>query len=98
MTISRRLMLLLAIPLAALVGLAIFTRIQLAVIEQRTRFVAETRIDALVTLANLSRSFTEMRVSVRSYLLATTPQQQSAARSSFDACELDVNRLLGHYA
>jgi signal transduction histidine kinase/DNA-binding response OmpR family regulator len=98
MTIARRLMILLAIPLAALVGMGLFTRYQLATIEARTRFVAESRITALATIGNLSRSFAEMRVAVRSNLLATTPQQQAAARWTFDASEREVARLLRQYA
>ena len=70
MTIAKRLIVLLAVPLVALVGLGVFTRLQLE-IEARSRFVAESRIVALATLGNLSRSFAELRVNVRSYLLAT---------------------------
>jgi signal transduction histidine kinase/CheY-like chemotaxis protein len=98
MTIARRLMLLVAIPLLALIGLGIFTRMQLAELQTRTRFVAESRISALATLGNLSRAFAEMRVNVRSFLLATTPQQRGAARFSFDDNERNVTRLLEEYA
>src|ERR1051325_2493407 len=98
MTIDRRLILLLAIPLLAMVAVGIFTRIQLAQIESRTRFVAESRIAALATLGNVSRGFTEMRVSVRSYLLARTPRERDEVRLSFDGREKDVTRLLQHYA
>src|SRR5207247_1463484 len=98
MTIGRRLIILLAFPLLALVGLGIFTRVQLARIETRTRFGAESRVDALATLGNLTRSFVEMRVSVRSFLLATSPQQQAAARKAFDQNEGTVTRLLERYA
>ena len=71
MTIAKRLIILLAVPLVALLGLGVFTRLQLAEIEARSRFVAESRIVALATLGNLSRSFSELRVNVRSHLLAT---------------------------
>ena len=43
MTIAKRLIILLTVPLAALVGLGIFTRLQLAQIEAHSRFVAESR-------------------------------------------------------
>ena len=72
MTIAKRLIILLTVPLVALVGLGVFTRLQLAQIEARSRFVAESRIVALATLGNLSRGFAELRVNVRSHLLATT--------------------------
>ena len=79
-------------------GAGIFTRLQLSKIEERSRFVAESRIEALATLGNLSRSFAELRVNVRSYLLATNQAQRAAARAAFDEDERDVTRLLQQYA
>ena len=98
MTIATRLLALLTVPVAVLVGLGVFTGLQLANIEARTRFVAESRIVALATLGNLSRAFAELRVNVRSHLLATTDAQRAAARARFDHDERDVNRLLQEYA
>ena len=98
MTIAKRLIILLTVPLAALVGLGIFTRLQLAQIEAHSRFVAESRFVALATLGNLSRSFAELRVNLRSHLLATTDAQRAAARGLFDDDEQDVNRLIREYA
>ena len=97
-TIAKRLIVLLAVPLVALLGLGVFARLQLAEIEARSRFVAESRIVALATLGNLSRSFAEMRVNVRSYLLATTDAQRATARAAFDEDEQVVNQLLQQYA
>jgi two-component system, sensor histidine kinase and response regulator len=98
MTIGRRLIVLLTIPLAGLIGLGLFTALQLRDIEARSRFVAESRIVALATLGNLSRSFAELRVNVRSHLLARTPEQRAEARARFDEDERDVGRLLRTYA
>jgi signal transduction histidine kinase/CheY-like chemotaxis protein/CHASE3 domain sensor protein len=98
MTIAKRLIILLTVPLVALLGLGVFTRLQLAKIEASSRFVAESRIVALATLANLSRSFAELRVNVRSYLLATNDAQRAAARAAFDEDEQNVNRPLQQYA
>src|SRR5262245_38726983 len=98
MTISRRLLILLAVPLVALLGLGLFTRVQLSTIEARSRFVSETRIEALAKLGNLARSFAELQVNVRSYLLATNDAQRTAARSAFDQNEREVGELLRHYA
>src|SRR5206468_992664 len=50
MTIARRLTILLTVPLLALLGLGIFTRLQLNVIEAASRRVAESRVVALATL------------------------------------------------
>jgi signal transduction histidine kinase/DNA-binding response OmpR family regulator/HPt (histidine-containing phosphotransfer) domain-containing protein/CHASE3 domain sensor protein len=98
MTIAKRLMMLLAVPLVALLGLGLFTRLQLSRIEARSRFVAESRIVALATLGNLSRHFAELRINVRSYLLATDDATRKAARAAFDEDDGDVNRLLQEYA
>jgi signal transduction histidine kinase/DNA-binding response OmpR family regulator/HPt (histidine-containing phosphotransfer) domain-containing protein/CHASE3 domain sensor protein len=98
MTIAKRLLFLLAVPLLALLGLGIFTRIQLSKIEARTRFVAESRIAALANIGHLSRTFAELRVTVRSYLLVTNSTQQAALRSEFDEGERDVSRILANYA
>jgi signal transduction histidine kinase/CheY-like chemotaxis protein len=97
-TIAKRLIVLLTVPLVALLGLGVFARVQLAEIESRSRFVAESRITALATLGNLSRGFAELRVNVRAYVLATTDAQRRAAREDFDDDEQDVVRLLTTYA
>jgi len=98
MTIAKRLIILLAVPLVALLGLGVFTRLQLAEIEAKSRFLAESRILALATLGNLSRSFAELRVNVRSYLLATNETQRASVRKLFDDDEREVNQLLQKYA
>ena len=98
MTIAKRLIILLAVPLVALLGLGIFTRLQLSKIEARSRFVTESRVEALATLGNLSRSLAELRVDVRSHLLATNEAQRTAARAAFDDDEREVVRLLRHFA
>src|SRR5512140_1161760 len=98
MTIAKRLIILLAVPLVALLGLGVFTRLQLSKVETRSRFVAETQIGSLAALGNISRSFSELRVNVRSYLLATNQSEQAKARSAFDAGEAEVQRLLRQYA
>ena len=95
MTIAKRLIILLAVPLVALVGLGLFIRSQLAEIESRSRFVSESQIPSLAVLGNLSRSFAELRVNVRSYLLATNEAGRTEARSAFAVGEAEVNRLLG---
>ncbi|MBE7498904.1 MAG: response regulator [Verrucomicrobiales bacterium] len=98
MTIAKRLSVLLAVPLLALLGLGLFTRLQLAQVERSSRFVAESRIEALASLGNLSRSFAELRVNVRSYVLAPSDDLRRAARTAFEVDEREVVRLLRHYA
>src|SRR5919112_6345345 len=98
MTIARRLIILLTVPLVALGALAIFTRLQLGQIEESSRFVAESRIVALADVGNLSRSFSELRVNLRTVVLATTAAQRGAARAAFDEDARTVSRLLREYA
>src|SRR5436190_1264623 len=98
MTFAKRLVLLLAVPLVALLALGIFTRQQLALIEERSRFVSESRIVALAVLGNLSRTFTQLQVHVRSHLLAAGEEQRSGARTAFVDDQREVARLLQVYA
>ncbi len=97
MTIARRLTILLAVPLVALLGLGVFTRLQLTKIERQSRFVAESQIASLATLGDMSRYFQELRVNSRNYLLVTNAVDRAEARALFDKNEAEVSRLLGEY-
>ena len=57
MTIANRLIVLVAVPLLALIGLGIFTKLELAGIENRVRFVAETQVGSLASLGHITQSF-----------------------------------------
>jgi len=98
MTIARRLIVLLAVPLLILSGIGLFTRDQLLRIEDRTRFVAESRVAALARLGDISRSFAELRVNLRSHLLATDAAARANARLAFDEDKLELSNLLTDYA
>src|SRR3954469_7431679 len=98
MTIARRLLVLLAVPLLTLVGIGLFTRAQLARIEDRTRFVAESRVRALTVLADISRSFAELRINLRTQLLASDDANRARARAAFDENRTELSRLLADYA
>ena len=97
MTIAKRLVLLLAVPLLALVSLGVFTRLQLTTIETRSRFVADLQVPSLAALGNISRSFTELRVLVRNHLLATSDAERTSIRSTFEREELELGRMLDQY-
>jgi signal transduction histidine kinase/CheY-like chemotaxis protein/HAMP domain-containing protein len=98
MTIAKRLIILLTVPLVTLAALAMFTRQQLSEIERSSRFLTESRTVALADVGNLSRSFSEHRVNLRTVVLATTAAQRNAARAAFDEDAQDVSRLLQEYA
>ncbi len=97
MTIARRLLILLGVPLLALATIGFFLWRQLAAIETGTLIVAEKRTESLQLVGNISRGFTEGRVLVRSCLLARTPEERAAAVSSFAETKKEVGALLERY-
>jgi PAS domain S-box-containing protein len=98
MTIAKRLILLLALPLTALLGLGIFNRLHLSRIEEHSRFVADTQIPSLGVLGNISRRFSELRINVRSHVLASDPDGKAKALAMFEEDEEEVARLFQQYA
>ena len=82
MTIARRLIILVAVPLLILVGLSVIIQSYLRDIEARSRFVAETQIGSLALLGDISRSYTEMRVNVRAYVEADDQAGRDRARGA----------------
>ncbi len=96
MTIARRLTILLAVPLLALLALGVATRIQLGKIESRSEEVSESEIPSLALLGNLSRTAVELRVNTRNHLLDTNKLQES--QFAFDDGVAEVNRLLTRYS
>ena len=97
MTIGKRLIALVAVPLVALLVLGIFARIRLSEIEDRSRFVAETQLGSVAALGSISASFAELRVSVRNILLAADQSERVAARAAFDENERVLATLLQQY-
>jgi two-component system, sensor histidine kinase and response regulator len=97
MTIGKRLIALVAVPLVALLVLGFFARIRLSEIEDRSRFVAETQLGSLAALGSISASFAELRVSVRNILLAADQSERAAARAAFDENERVLTTLLQRY-
>src|SRR6266567_5937934 len=87
MTIAKRLMILLGVPILVLLLLGIFGQEQLSQVEQRSQFVAQQGIGSLATIGNLSRCFADVRIYLRTYLLVTTPEQRAGARKLFDENE-----------
>jgi PAS domain S-box-containing protein len=98
MTIGRRLMVLLAVPLVVLLAFGTLARIQLGKIEDRSRFVAETRLASVAALGGISASVAELRVSVRNLLLATDPDEQAAALAAFKENDQILSQQLQQYA
>ncbi len=98
MTIARRLVLLLAVPLLVLLVLGLISLQRLSRIEERSRFLADDEIESLAALGNVSRTFAELRVNARSFLLRQDAAGRSRARALFDADKEELSRLLRLYA
>jgi len=96
-TIAKRLILLLAVPLLALTGLGVFTRWQLTTIETRSRFVAELQVPSLATLGNISRILADLRVQLRNHVLAASEAERASVRSTFERDDAELDRLLDQY-
>ncbi len=97
MTIARRLILLLALPLVILVALGIFVRTQLESIDRQSRFLAELQIKSVGEVGTASRAYSEMRVNIRSFLLADNPARQTEARAAFDEDRKSLDDSLRRY-
>ena len=99
MTIARRLVLLLAVPLVVLFALAILTVSKLNTIETKSRFVAEIEIPSLAQLGSISRSFSEMRVSIAKQMMAAdaTSAAGIASIETFRRSQKALNEELAEY-
>ena len=97
MTIARRLLVLVAVPLLALVAIGFFVRRQLDFIERQGQSVAEKQVLSLQLLGNISRGFGEGRVLLRNSLLAQTPEERAAATAAFAKRKAEVRELLERY-
>ena len=87
MTITRRLTILVAVPILALIGLGIFIKVQLAGIETRSRLLVERQIPSVAALGNISRTYAELRVSSRGYLLRNDRRKKPRPRRHFISTE-----------
>ena len=64
MTISRRLTILLAIPLLALIAFGVFVEIQISRVEVLSRFVVDKQIESVASLGKMLRRFAEAALPV----------------------------------
>jgi two-component system sensor histidine kinase/response regulator len=97
MTIGRRLIVLVAVPLVALLASGLFARVRLAEIEERNRFVAEMQLGSVAALASITAGFAELRVTVRNSLLAADASERTAAHAAFDQQDTSLADLLQQY-
>jgi len=97
MTIRRRLNLLLATPLIALVLLGGYVADQIAGIQTQSRFM-DVQVASLSALGHVMRSFAESRLSARNYLLVTDQQERARAQTQLRENEAELGRLLAQYS
>ena len=98
MTIARRLILLVAVPLLALLALGLLTRFELTSIETRSRFMAETQVGALAQLGNITRIFDDLRILLRNHVLGRDKEDQAKTRAAFEVKRTELTRLLREHA
>ncbi len=98
MHLAKRLALLLAVPLAALVPLGVILHLQLWTIEERGKFVSDMQVPSLATIGNVVHTFGEMRVRAREYLLAPGDKERAEILAAFEADEKKLTQLLAQYA
>src|SRR4249920_2888345 len=98
MTIARRLILLLAVPLVILVALGALSFVELARIERRGRFVVRYQVESLAALGNITRNQGELRIAVRDYVLSSDPAGRQTARSAFEKGSAELSRRLQEYS
>ena len=76
MNLAKRLALLLAVPLAALLALGGLLDLQLRSIENHGTFVADLQLPSVAVIGNITRKHAELRVDLRDFLLAPGDQER----------------------
>jgi signal transduction histidine kinase/DNA-binding response OmpR family regulator/HPt (histidine-containing phosphotransfer) domain-containing protein/HAMP domain-containing protein len=97
MTIAKRLLVLLSIPLVMLIALGIFVNSRLDQIDERSRFVAQTQIGSLALSATIMELFGEMRADARSYMLADEAGSRGQLQKVFERKKAELARLMRQY-
>jgi hypothetical protein len=85
MSISTRLIILLAFPLVILIAIAGLNFSQAGALERNTRLVAETQIESLATIGRFVRVAGERGIHLRNCILSDDPKECARARAAFEA-------------
>jgi signal transduction histidine kinase/CheY-like chemotaxis protein/HPt (histidine-containing phosphotransfer) domain-containing protein/CHASE3 domain sensor protein len=97
MTIARRLTFLMTVPVVVLIFFGLYVGYQLNRIEGKSRFMAEMQVRSLASLGNISRNFGEMRISIRTYLLAREKSERENAETQLHKNQEELKQELAHY-
>src|SRR6516164_1018125 len=98
MNLAKRLVLLLAVPLVALLVVGGILDLQLRAIERRGAYVAELQLPSVAVIGNITRKHAELRIVMRDYLLARGDQERARALAAFRTTEKELGQLLDEYA
>jgi len=97
MTISRRLTILVAVPVLALVAFGAFVEIQIGRVERMSRFVIDMQMESVAVLGKALRQLADARASVRDCLMATDPASRARSEQAFHDRESRLSQLLSQY-
>jgi len=97
MSISRRLFILLAVPIASLLALGIIGYIARLRIERETKFLAEVQVESLAVIGRVARSFAELRIDARNCVLAQNSRDAEQARAEFETERANLSAQLAKY-
>jgi signal transduction histidine kinase/DNA-binding response OmpR family regulator/HAMP domain-containing protein len=98
MTIAKRLLILLAVPLLILATLGVFLRSRLATSVESSVYVSQIQIPSLAIVGNVARNFTEMRVCFRNTMLTEDKEQLARELASFERLRSKVVDLLAEFS
>jgi CHASE3 domain sensor protein len=98
MNLAKRLVLLLAAPLVALLVVGGILDLQLKAIEKRGTYVAELQLPSVVVIGKITRKHAELRVDLRDYLLAPGDKERATALAAFRTTEKELEQLLDQYS
>jgi PAS domain S-box-containing protein len=98
MTIAKRIIVLSAVSLLALLVLGGILILQLNTIEERGKYVAKLQLPSVVLIGNITRKHAELRVDLRDYLLAPGHKERAAVMAQFQVTALEIDSLLDQYA
>jgi PAS domain S-box-containing protein len=97
MTVARRLLILMLVPVLVLLGLGLLHWHQLAKIEDHTEFLAENVTPSLAIIAHIGHDMVLQRESIGSHLLTENPTDQSEDHAGFERATQALARHLDSY-
>jgi two-component system, sensor histidine kinase and response regulator len=97
MTFSKRLIVLLTVPLLTLIALGVFVQVEISRVETLSRSVLDLQVQSVAALGATLRHFAEARVNIRTYLLAQDAAEQAQALKVYHDSQSEVARDLARY-